>query len=58
MCLSLTYLEFLQLLQDHVVRHVVKETVGGGEDDVPELHVKGRAVGGVWTASTKTFMSR
>lgn len=40
----MTYLELLQLLQDHVVRHVVEEPVGGREDDVTQLDVEGRAV--------------
>lgn len=52
--LFLTCLEFLQLLQDHVVRHVVKEPVSGCEDDVTQLNVKGRAVCGVRAEGTDT----
>lgn len=44
------YLQLLQLLQDHVVRHVVEEAVGGGEDDVTQLDVEGGAVGRVRAA--------
>lgn len=39
-----THLELLQLLQDHVVRHVVEQPVSGGQDDVTQLDVEGRAV--------------
>lgn len=39
-----THLELLQLLQDHVVRHVVEEPVSGGQDDVTQLDVEGRAI--------------
>lgn len=46
------HLEFLQLLEDHVVRHVVKQPVSSREDDVTELDVKGRAVCCVGTART------
>lgn len=41
------YLEFLQLLQYHVIWHVVEEPISGSEDDVTELYVKGSAVCGV-----------
>lgn len=44
-----SHLELLELLKNHVVGHVVKEAVRGGEDDVAELHVKGGAVSGFWT---------
>lgn len=53
----MTYLEFLQLLQDHVVRHVVEEAVGGGEDNVAQLDVEGRAVCCVGAAGTGTVKS-
>lgn len=53
----MTYLEFLQLLQDHVVRHVVEEPVGGGEDDVAKLDVEGRAVCCVGAAGTDAVKS-
>lgn len=39
-----THLQLFQLLQDHVVRHVVKQSVCGGQDDVPKLDIEGRAV--------------
>lgn len=39
-----TCLELLELLQDHVVRHVVKKAVRSGEDDVTKLDVKRRLV--------------
>lgn len=51
-----THLQFLQLLEDHVVGHVVKEPVRGREDDVPQLDVKGGAVCGVRTARTRGQM--
>lgn len=38
-------LEFFELLEDHVIWHVVKEAIGRCEDDVTELHVEGGAVG-------------
>lgn len=53
-----TDLEFLQLLQDHVIGHVVKEPVGGGEDDVAELHVEARAVGCVGAVGTHAEVRR
>lgn len=53
----LTYLEFLQLLQDHVVRHVVKQPVSGREDDVTKLDVKGRAVSGIRAEGTGAIIS-
>lgn len=52
-----THLEFLQLLQDHVVRHVVKEPIGGGEDDVTQLDVKGGAVCSIRTVGVQTIKS-
>lgn len=39
-----THFEFLQLLQYHVVWHVVKEPISGSEDDVAQLYIKGGAV--------------
>lgn len=42
-----THLQLFQLLQDHVVRHVVKQPVCGGQDDVPKLDIEGRAVSGL-----------
>lgn len=39
-----THLQLFQLLQDHVVRHVVEQSVCGGQDDVPKLDIEGRAV--------------
>lgn len=39
------HLEFFELLKDHVVGHVVKETVARRQDDVAKLHIKGGAVG-------------
>lgn len=42
-----TYLEFLELLEDHVVGHVVKKPIARSEDNVSKLDVKGRAVGSV-----------
>lgn len=47
-----THLQLLQLLEDHVVGHVVEQPVGSREDDVTELDVKGRAVCCVGTART------
>lgn len=41
---ELWHLEFFELLQDHVVGHVVKEAVARCQDDVAELHVEGGAV--------------
>lgn len=49
---SASHLQLLQLLQDHVVRHVVEEAVGGGEDDVAQLDVEGGAVCRVRAAGT------
>lgn len=48
----MTYFELLQLLQDHVVRHVVEEPIGGCKDDVTQLDVEGRAVCGIRAADT------
>lgn len=48
-----TYLQFFQLLEDHIIRHVVKQPIGGGEDDVTQLHVKGGAVSGFWAVNTQ-----
>lgn len=53
----MTCLEFLQLLQDHVVRHVVKKPIGGGEDDVAQLDVEGRAVCRLRAAGADTVTS-
>lgn len=38
------HLEFFELLQNHVVWHVVKEAIARRKDDVTELHVEGGAV--------------
>lgn len=48
-----THLEFLQLLQDHVVRHIVKQPVGSREDNVTKLDIKGRAICCVGAAGTE-----
>ena len=53
-----TYLELLELLQDHVVGHVVEQPIGCGEDDVAELYVKGGAVCFVRAAGTDAIKSR
>lgn len=50
--LSTPYLELFQLLQDHVVWHVVEEPVSGGEDDVAQLDIEGGAVGRVGAEGT------
>ena len=52
-----THLELLQLLQDHVVRHVVEEPIGGGEDDVPNLDIEGGAVCSVRAEGNHTIES-
>lgn len=39
-----THLQLFQLLQDHVVRHVVKQPICGSQDDVPKLDIEGGAV--------------
>lgn len=41
------YLQFLQLLEDHVVGHVVEEPVRGRQDDVSQLNVERGAVGSI-----------
>lgn len=50
-------LELFELLQDHVVRHVVEEPIGGGEDDVTQLDIEGRAVCSVRAEGTDTEKS-
>lgn len=50
------YLQLLQLLQDHLVRHVVKEAVGGRDNDVTQLDVKGGAFGHVGAAERNRRM--
>lgn len=57
--LCTSYLELFQLLQDHVVRHVVEEPVSGGEDDVAQLDIEGGAIGRVGAEGTdavRTFI--
>lgn len=51
----MTHLQLFELLQDHVVGHVVKEAISGSEDDVTQLHVKGGTVGGIRAAQTHIF---
>ena len=41
------YLELLELLQYHVVGHVVEEAVGRCKDDVTKLHIERGAVSGI-----------
>lgn len=53
--LNATHLEFFQLLQDHVVRHVVEKPISGGEDDVTKLDIERRAVCGIRAAHTHRF---
>lgn len=45
-------LEFFQLLEDHVVRHVVEESVCGRQDDVSQLDIKGGAVSSIRAEET------
>lgn len=55
--LFVTYLKFLQLVQDHVVRHVIKQPVSGGEDDVTQLHAERGAVCCVRAAGRRDLTS-
>lgn len=57
-CHKKWHLEFFELLQNHVVRHVVKEAVGRSQDDVTKLHVKGRAVSCFRTGGKNGGMAR
>lgn len=57
--LSIPYLELFQLLQDHVVWHVVEEPISGSEDDVAQLDIEGGAIGRVGAEGTdavRTFI--
>lgn len=48
-----SHLEFFELLEDHVVWHVVKEAVARRQDDVTELYVERGAVGGFRAAGNQ-----
>lgn len=53
-----TYLQFLQLLQDHVVGHVVEESVGRREDDVAQLDIERGAVCSIGAAQIRRTHQR
>lgn len=48
------YLELFELLQDHVVGHVVEEAIRGSQDDVTQLDVEGGAVSGLRAGQENT----
>lgn len=45
------HLEFFELLENHVVRHVVKQAITRRQDDITELHVERGVVSGFGTAA-------
>lgn len=48
------YLELFELLQDHVVGHVVEEAIRGGQDDVTQLDIEGGAISGLRAGEENT----